>query len=49
MSEVWEGELLSDAIRQYELRGNNLSIPARTTYVVPREGPVELIRIERRD
>jgi hypothetical protein len=48
-AEVWDGELLNDAIRQYESRGNNLSIPARITYVVPREGPVELIRVERRD
>ena len=48
-SEVWDGILLNEAIRQYELRGNNLSIPARITYVVPREGPVELIRVEPRD
>jgi hypothetical protein len=47
-SEVWDGDLLNEVIQEYGLRGNNLSIPARITYVVPREGPVELIRVERR-
>jgi hypothetical protein len=47
-SEVWDGELLNEAVAQasQDLR---LSIPATITYVVPREGPVETIRIERRD
>ena len=47
-SEVWDGDLLSEAIAMAQV-SNNFRLDARIIYVIPPEGAVTTIRIERRD
>jgi hypothetical protein len=44
-SEVWDSSLLDDALAQAST-SNVVSIPARITYIVPKEGPALLIRVD---
>jgi hypothetical protein len=46
-SEVWDGDLLNEAVAMFDATGNwHFALEARITYVIPR---VTTIRIERRD
>ncbi|MEX2554025.1 MAG: hypothetical protein WEB06_00135 [Actinomycetota bacterium] len=47
--EVWDGDLLQEAFAHLDSGDYPLALPARITYVVPREGIWATIRIGRRD
>lgn len=48
-SEVWDGDLLNEAISLAQQGNFDFRLDATITYVIPAEGAVATIRIERRD